>query len=263
MAVKGTEYRMWARLAQREDLPEAAFCAVVDGLLPDDGRFKKGWQEDVFRETLPSLFRRVGEQELRERLIAVSGSQVPQLVRQGVLGWRDIPAVLRCRTADGELLGALAQHDAHRDVVTGLIEATGLEQLIVVLLSAEALRPDDPNRLPEVPKWLFDALVRRGLSLVAAKVNAFAAVNVQAGDSTGSRRDGRGTGLSAWCWSGARKCGWSWPRTLCTGRRSSTRFSTAWTPRRSPTRFWRRACRPWSCRSGRSFPRLRRASASG
>lgn len=36
MTVHGTEYRMWAVLARREDLPEEAFTAVVDGLLPDD-----------------------------------------------------------------------------------------------------------------------------------------------------------------------------------------------------------------------------------
>lgn len=49
VAVNGTEYRMWARLAQREDLPEAAFCTVVDGLLPDDGRFKQGGRRTCSR----------------------------------------------------------------------------------------------------------------------------------------------------------------------------------------------------------------------
>ena len=116
MAVNGTEYRMWVQLAQREDLPEAAFAAVVDGLLPGDDGFDPGWQENVFGEALPSLFGRVGEQGLRDRLIAASPRRVPELVRQGVLGSRDVPAVLRCRPVDGELLAALAEHDVHRNV---------------------------------------------------------------------------------------------------------------------------------------------------
>ncbi|WP_411084673.1 hypothetical protein [Streptomyces sp. cmx-18-6] len=191
MAVNGTEYRMWARLAQREDVPEAAFAAVVDGLLPGDEGFARGWQEDVFREALPSLFGRVGEQGLRDRLIAASPGRLPDLIRQGALGSRDVPAVLRCRPADSELLAALASHDVHRRLVVELVESLGQEDLLGVVLAAETPRPDsDLRRLPVAPQWLVDAVLRRALSLMAAQLKVFAAVNAEA--------KGRYWGPSGW-----------------------------------------------------------------
>ncbi|MFD3976268.1 hypothetical protein [Streptomyces cyaneofuscatus] len=178
MAVNGTEYRMWVRLAQREDLPEAAFAAVVDGLLPGGEGFARGWQEDVFGEALPSLFGRVGDQGLRDRLIAASPRWLPDLVRRGVLGSRDVTAVLRCRPADPELLAALASHDVHRELVIELVESLGQEDLLGVVLAVESLRPGfDPGRLPVAPGWLVDAVLRRGLGLMAVRLKAFARVS--------------------------------------------------------------------------------------
>ncbi|MGF1344523.1 hypothetical protein ACQSMD_31175 [Streptomyces flavovirens] len=193
MAVNGTEYRMWVRLAQREDLPEAGLTAVVDGLLPGDEGFLPGWQEDVFREALPALFGRVGEQSLRDRLIVASPRRLPELIRQGLLGPLDVPAVLRCRRVDGELLAALAQHEAHRDLVIELINSLGHRDLIEVVLAAERLRPDsDLSQLPVVPEWLVGAVLRRGLGLMAVKLDAFASVN------SGAKAKGRYWQPSGW-----------------------------------------------------------------
>lgn len=183
---------MWARLAQREDLPDAAFAAVVDGLLPGDGRFEPGWQEDVFKETLLSMFRRVEEQGLRDRLIAAASSRVPRLVRRGVLCLRDVPAVLRHHPADGELLAALAQHVVHREVITGLIENSTWNIFSGLFCLRSVPTTTILSRLPEVPEWLLEAVVRRGLSLVAAELNSFAAVNGQASSQ------GRYWGPSGW-----------------------------------------------------------------
>ncbi|SBV01791.1 MULTISPECIES: hypothetical protein [unclassified Streptomyces] len=193
MAVNGTEYRMWVRLAQRQDLPEAGLAAVVDGLLPGDEGFLPGWQEDVFQEALPGLFGRVGDQELRDRLIVASPRRITELIRQGLLGPPDVPAVLRCRPVDGELLAALAQHEAHQDLVLDLIETLHHQDLIEVVLAAERLRPgSDLSRLPVAPEWLVDAVLRRGLGLMAAKLDAFASVN------SGARTRGRYWQPSGW-----------------------------------------------------------------
>ncbi|NEB39500.1 hypothetical protein G3I54_21685 [Streptomyces sp. SID14515] len=171
---------MWVRLAQHEDLPEAAFAAVVDGLLPGGEGFARGWQEDEFSQALPSLFGRVREQALRDRLIAASPRRLPDLIRQGVLGSRDVPAVLRCRPADGELLAALASHDVHRSLVLELLESLGQEDLLGVVLAAESPQPgSDLSRLPVAPEWLVDAVLRGGLRLMAAQLNAFATVNAE------------------------------------------------------------------------------------
>lgn len=180
MAVNGTEYRMWVRLAQREDLPEAAFAAVVEGLLPGDEGFAPGWQEDVFREALPALFGRVDDQGLRDRLITAAPGRIPGLVRQGVLGSRDVPAILRYCPVDSELLAALAEHEMHRGLVLELIESLGHEELLGVVLAAERLRPDsDLSRPPAAPEWLVDAVLRRGLALITAHLDAFVAAHAQ------------------------------------------------------------------------------------
>lgn len=193
MAVNGTEYRMWARLAQRGDVPEAGLAAVVDGLLPGAEGFLPGWQEDVFQEALPGLFGRVGERELRDRLIVASPRRIPELIRQGLLGPLDVPAVLRCRPVDGELIAALALHEAHRDLVLGLVGSLGHQDLFEVVLAAERLRPgSDLSRLPEAPGWLVDAVLRCGLGLMAAKLGAFASVN------SGARAKGRYWQPSGW-----------------------------------------------------------------
>ncbi|MCX5434807.1 hypothetical protein OHU11_42280 (plasmid) [Streptomyces sp. NBC_00257] len=173
MAVNRIDYRMWARLAQRDDLPGAAFPAVVDGLLAKDG-FAEGWQADVFMEALPSLLVRVREQELRDRLIQAAGSRTSELIRQGLVGGRDVPAVLRYHQVNSELLAALAQDDAHRDVVTEVIGSAAPDMLLGVLLSAERPTHGNPGRLAEIPPWLFDAVLQRHLVLVTAELKAFA-----------------------------------------------------------------------------------------
>lgn len=173
MAVNRNDYRMWARLAQRDDLPEAAFPAVVDGLLAKEG-FAEGWQADVFMEALPSLLGRVSEQDLRDRLIQRVGYRISELIRQGLVGGRDVPAVLRYHQVDSELLAALAQNDAHRGVVTEAIGSAASDMLLGVLLSAERPTHDNPGRLAEIPTWLFDAVLQGHLMLVTAELKAFA-----------------------------------------------------------------------------------------
>lgn len=55
MTVQGTEYRMRAALSRREDLPDEALGAVVDGLLPDDvGAEAWSCQKDTFKDAAPA-----------------------------------------------------------------------------------------------------------------------------------------------------------------------------------------------------------------
>ncbi|MFG2298531.1 hypothetical protein [Streptomyces sp. NPDC048603] len=175
MAVNKTEYRMWVRLARREDLPSAAFEAVVEGLVPGPEGFDPGWQEKEFARALPALFRRVDEQSLRNRLIAESGSAVPKLIRQGVVGGPDVPAVLRHHAVNGELVAALARHDRHRDVVTELVEARDLNELMGILLASGSPHPEESYDLPSVPGFLFDAILERALTCATAQLNDFVA----------------------------------------------------------------------------------------
>ncbi|GAA2330096.1 hypothetical protein [Streptomyces cuspidosporus] len=175
MAVQEGEYRMWAALARRDDLPDAAHGAIIDGLLPGDGAFESSsWQHGVFKETLPTLLARVTDQGLRDRLIAAGSSdQITELVHQNVLGPDDVPGVLRHHRVTHELIAALARHDAHREVVLALVNNLRLSDLVPVALSCELLCLEDLDRIPRVPDWLLDALVRRGLDLVTAQLNAF------------------------------------------------------------------------------------------
>ncbi|MGW1657781.1 hypothetical protein [Streptomyces atratus] len=68
----------------------------------------------------------------------------------------------------------------HRNVAIELIESLGQEHLFGVVLAAERLRPEDLSRPPVAPEWLVNVVLRRGLSLMAAKLDVFAAVNAGA-----------------------------------------------------------------------------------
>jgi hypothetical protein len=175
MAVGRNEYRMWAKLAQREDLPAEAFEAVVTGLLPESGRLEESWQDEVFAKTLPALLRRVGDQELRDRLIAGVRTGMPQLVRLGLVGGRDVPAVLRHHRADAELLAALARDENHREVVEEVVEHADPDMLPVVLLAAQGVEVDDDGSAYtyEIPSWLIDAVLRRHLVVANAALDDF------------------------------------------------------------------------------------------
>ena len=61
-----------------------------------------------------------------------------------------------------------------------LIESLGQEDLFGVVLAAERPQPDDLSRLPVAPEWLVEVVLRRGLSLMAAELDVFAAVNAGA-----------------------------------------------------------------------------------
>ncbi|MGW9370391.1 hypothetical protein ACWGVR_10290 [Streptomyces xanthophaeus] len=173
MAVNKSEYRMWVQLAQREDLPQAAFEAVVEGLVPGPEGFDPGWQEKEFARALPALFRKVEEQGIRDRLIAQSRSKIPKLIRQGLVGGRDVPAVLRHHAVEAELVAALARHDQHRDVVTEIVEASDLQELIGILLAAGSPHPEESYELPSVPGFLFDAILLRALTCCTAQLEGF------------------------------------------------------------------------------------------
>ncbi|MFD8869927.1 hypothetical protein ACFV1F_37320 [Streptomyces sp. NPDC059590] len=192
MAVQDGEYRMWAALARRDDLPDAAHGAIIDGLLSGDGAFESSsWQHGVFKETLPTLFARVTDQGLRDRLIAAGSSgQITELVHQNVLGPDDIPGVLRHHRVTDKLLAALARHEAHCEVVLDLVKDLRLSDLVTVAMSCELLHLEELDQVPQVPGWLLDALVRRGLDLVTARLNAFG--------SSGDQRDGTHRSPPAW-----------------------------------------------------------------
>ncbi len=178
MAVRGTEYRMWADLAGRDNLPAAALPAVVEGLLPD-GRQLEPWQREAFTKTLPRLLARLEDQPLRERLIATAGADtVGSLARQGMLSTRDVAVVLRGDRITPELVADLARDETHRPVVTDLVSRMSYGELLSLAMAAE--RPhsaDEFRRPPEVPPWLQDALLQRGLTLVTAELDAFSAAN--------------------------------------------------------------------------------------
>ncbi|MET8572036.1 hypothetical protein [Streptomyces sp. NPDC004783] len=145
MAVHGTEYRMWADLAGRDNLPAAALPAVVEGLLPDGPKLEP-WQSDVFKQALPKLLARLENQPLRDQLLAMADARtVGSLARQGMLSSQDVAAILARGGTTPELVADLAQDGTHRRVVAD--------------------------------RWLLDALIRRGLSLVTAELAAFGAAN--------------------------------------------------------------------------------------
>ncbi|MGW2330470.1 hypothetical protein ACWC5C_32590 [Streptomyces sp. NPDC001700] len=174
MAVQDGEYRMWAALARRHDLPEAAHAAVVDGLLPGKDPFEpSSWQCDVFTRTLPSLFTRVSDQGLRDRLIAaMPGEHVTGLVGKGVLRPDDFPGVLRHHQVTSQLIAALARQEAARELVLGRVRNLELRDLVTVALACELLDLEKLDQIPQVPDWLLDALVRRGLHLATDALKA-------------------------------------------------------------------------------------------
>ncbi|MFI5888349.1 hypothetical protein [Streptomyces sp. NPDC051554] len=179
MTVHGTEYRMWAVLARREDLPPEAFAAVVDGLLPDEDD-SNTWQKDIFKDTVAVLLARLSDQELRDRLLtAAATDHVSLLIRQGVLGPADLPGVLRHHGATPGLVVSLARRDL-RAAALEVIGTLGLEALLAVEMTAGIPQPEEPTLpLPEVPGWLMDALVQRALTLVTTGLESFAAANSQ------------------------------------------------------------------------------------
>ncbi len=178
MVVHGTEYRMWADLAGRSNLPAAALPAVVEGLLPDGPKLEP-WQSDVFKQALPKLLVRLENQPLRDELLAVADAgTVDSLARQGKLNSQDVAAVLARGGATPELVADLARDDTHRRVVTALLDRMSYGDLLSAGLASERPRLDgDHLQLPQADRWLLDALIRRGLSLVTAELAAFGAAN--------------------------------------------------------------------------------------
>ncbi|MFD8378951.1 hypothetical protein ACFV2X_10485 [Streptomyces sp. NPDC059679] len=210
MAVQDGEYRMWAALARRDDLPDAAHGAIIHGLLPEDGAFaSSSWQHGVFKEMLPSLFARVADQGLRDRLIAAGTSgQIAGLIHRNVLGPDDVPGVLRHHRVTDELIAALARHETHREVVLDLVKELRLGDLVTAAMSCELLDFEELDQIPRVPSWLLDALVRHGLNLVTARLNAFG--------TSGDRRSSKYGRPAAWpsyeaCHLVLERCPDEWP----------------------------------------------------
>ncbi|MFD5125712.1 hypothetical protein [Streptomyces sp. NPDC058385] len=178
MAVNGTEYRTWKNLALRDDVPPAAFPALVAGLIPsqeDAPLDTTDWQHAVFQKALPHLLARIDDQGLRDQLLAAAGSTyVSEALRNGALPAGDLPGVVRRDGATPTLLAAMARHDQHRDAVLEAISGCALEGLPGIKIAAECYLTN--GNLPVVPEWLLDAVLERALHLVAAELEAFVSV---------------------------------------------------------------------------------------
>lgn len=68
--------------------------------------------------------------------------------------------MLRHHQVNRNLIAALAQHGAHREVVLGLVQNLELGDLVAVALACEFLHLEQLDQILRVPGWLLDALVR-------------------------------------------------------------------------------------------------------
>lgn len=171
--VDARTYRLWAELAGREDLPDAALTCVVDALTrPSTGEtHTDAWRQEALKSVLPGLLARVHEPSARTQLIAAAGRGfVVAHLRGGALTVADLPAITAAHRVWADLVMTVAALPAGvPDAVRLLddVEEFALDEIVSRWDAAHRAGVPDAPADP-MPEELADAILDRALAPLAA-----------------------------------------------------------------------------------------------
>ncbi|WP_371660918.1 hypothetical protein [Streptomyces sp. NBC_00280] len=177
--VNARTFRLWQHLAVSDDLPDQALPAVIEALCaPFRSRYGvsgngEDWRKGALKEALPVLFRRTTDPALRQKLVGQTDDlQLTDFAEKGLITADDVPVLVHARRVTADLVIGLARHPGQVDAAVGLLSHVSDHDLESVVTHWDLYSHRSRKSVPPIPRELFDAVLERSLTPLAAALLA-------------------------------------------------------------------------------------------
>ncbi|MEU6609965.1 hypothetical protein ABZ922_33775 [Streptomyces shenzhenensis] len=162
-----------------DDLPDQALPAVTEALCaPFRSRYGvsgngEDWRKKALKEALPVLLRRTTDPALRQRLVGQTDDlQLADFAEKGLIAADDVPVLVHARRVTADLVIGLARHPGQVDAAVGLLSHLADHDLESVVTHWGLYSHRSRKPVPPIPRELFDAVLERSLTPLAAALLA-------------------------------------------------------------------------------------------